>query len=1003
MHNFQTVLRLLLQFWEKQGCLIQHGYDVEVGAGTFNPATFLRCLGPEPFNAAYVEGCRRPTDGRYGQNPNRLQHYFQLQVIMKPSPLNIQELYLQSLEEIGFDLKKHDVRFVHDDWESPTLGAAGLGWEVWMDGMEVTQFTYFQSFAGQELFPITAEITYGVERLAIYLQKVNSVYDLKWNDQITYGDIYKFNEVQWSGYNFEHASCEMWQRHFDDFESEALKIVELDLPLAAYDFVLKASHAFNILDARSAISVTERTNYISRIRALACKVATSYLNFRKSEAFPLQALPQNIVSKKEIAGSIDVDTIAGKTADYLLEIGCEELPAYFVDIGIENLKRDIERFLKAQNLGFAQITTFATPRRLAIIVHELDLVQTTKSSEKKGPPITQLYDEQFQLKASANGFFNSLNLSPPASYQSLQQGEAENFYLKEINKVQYLFIKLPAKSRATSKILQEGAASIITNLKFPKKMQWSDLLLSFARPIRWLISLHGPEIIDLKMEKIKCQNHSFGHRFLAPGEILVTKPADYERILMQNFVIANLDARKEAIKKQIDQIETKFGVELVAKEKVLSQVVNLVEWPELILADFDAHFLQLPPEVIISELVEHQKYFPVSQNGKLINKFVITSNLPASEQISMGNQKVIAARLSDGLFLYNEDLQTPIADFNEKLKKMVYNQKFGSIYQKVIRLQKHAAKIQSLLNISTQKLTSRAASICKFDLSSGMIYEFPELQGTMGKYYAQHHGEEMEVCCAIEEHWMPINESAPLPQSATGIIISLADKLDNLIACFGSNQKPTSSSDPFALRRQAIAIIKIIISHKLNIDLLDLIQTLAENFENIEEVAHPDLASEIFNFIASKVPHQFAEQSNLRGETLATYDKDCQDIYEHYLKALAIQKLKNEHSIEFVKLMQVYKRLSGILVDQNPSRVDTSLLKEPVEMELYRLNEQFNTTNDQNYLSSLREVINYTPVLEKFFNAVQINSPQKELKNNRLALLRQVSNKLNQIADLSKF
>lgn len=220
MITFQQFLNNLNQFWAEQGCIIHQGYDLEVGAGTFNPATFLRCLGPEPYRAAYIEPCRRPSDGRYGSNPNRLQHFFQYQVLLKPSPLDIQDLYLRSLERIGFDLKQHDIRFVHDDWENPTIGAWGLGWEVWMDGMEITQFTYFQSVGGVELNPISGEITYGIERLAMYLQKVDTIFDLQWNADLTYGDIYHRNEVEWSHYNFEYASTEMWHRHFEDYEKK---------------------------------------------------------------------------------------------------------------------------------------------------------------------------------------------------------------------------------------------------------------------------------------------------------------------------------------------------------------------------------------------------------------------------------------------------------------------------------------------------------------------------------------------------------------------------------------------------------------------------------------------------------------------------------------------------------------------------------------------------------------------------------------------------------------
>jgi glycyl-tRNA synthetase alpha chain len=275
--NFQEIIMTLQKFWAKQGCLVWQPYDLEKGAGTFNPATFLRALGSKPLNAAYVEPSRRPTDGRYGENPNRLQHYYQFQVIMKPAPKNIQQIYLESLKAIGLDPKKHDIRFVEDDWESPTLGAWGLGWEVWIDGMEATQFTYFQQVGGISLNPISVEITYGTERLAMYVQKKDNVYELQWNDTVTYGDIHLEDEKQWSAYNFEKANVDMLKRHFTDWENEAKNLIQKELPLPAYDAVMKCSHLFNLLDARGAISVSERVGYILRVRTMAKSVAEKYL------------------------------------------------------------------------------------------------------------------------------------------------------------------------------------------------------------------------------------------------------------------------------------------------------------------------------------------------------------------------------------------------------------------------------------------------------------------------------------------------------------------------------------------------------------------------------------------------------------------------------------------------------------------------------------------------------------------------------------------------------
>ncbi|MDI3324195.1 glycine--tRNA ligase subunit alpha [Pontibacterium granulatum] len=306
--TFQGLILALQEYWAEKGCVVVQPLDMEVGAGTFHPATFLRSIGPESWNSAYVQPSRRPTDGRYGENPNRLQHYYQFQVVMKPSPANLQELYLGSLERMGIDLGVHDVRFVEDNWESPTLGAWGLGWEVWLNGMEVTQFTYFQQAGGLECYPVTGEITYGLERIAMYLQGVDSVYDLVWTKSpdgsvVTYGDVFHQNEVEQSTYNFEHADVPMLFKNFDHYESECEKLLALEtpLPLPAYEQVLKASHTFNLLDARHAISVTERQRYILRVRTLARKVAHAYFDARKALGFPLaqEALRQEVLAASE--------------------------------------------------------------------------------------------------------------------------------------------------------------------------------------------------------------------------------------------------------------------------------------------------------------------------------------------------------------------------------------------------------------------------------------------------------------------------------------------------------------------------------------------------------------------------------------------------------------------------------------------------------------------------------------------------------------------------------
>ncbi|OAJ35158.1 Glycine--tRNA ligase alpha subunit [Piscirickettsiaceae bacterium NZ-RLO1] len=303
IHTFQGLILTLQEYWATQGCAILQPYDLEMGAGTFHPATFLRASGPEPWSAAYVQPCRRPTDGRYGENPNRGQHYYQFQVVIKPSPLNLQELYLGSLQALGIDTLEHDVRFVEDNWESPTLGAWGLGWEVWLNGMEVTQFTYFQQVGGMDCSPVTGEITYGLERIAMYVQGVDSMYDLVWTDgplgRITYGDVFLQNEVEMSAYNFEHAPVPELLEQFNHCETQSQHLINKNLPLPAYEMMVKASHVFNLLDARHAISVTERQRYILRVRALSRAIIENYYQTREALGFPMLKQSDNQIKNKE--------------------------------------------------------------------------------------------------------------------------------------------------------------------------------------------------------------------------------------------------------------------------------------------------------------------------------------------------------------------------------------------------------------------------------------------------------------------------------------------------------------------------------------------------------------------------------------------------------------------------------------------------------------------------------------------------------------------------------
>ncbi|WP_194846839.1 glycine--tRNA ligase subunit beta [Candidatus Neptunochlamydia vexilliferae] len=969
--TFQEIINTLLSFWARKGCLIQQGHDVEVGAGTFNPATFLRCLGPEPYNTVYVEPSRRPQDGRFGENPNRTQLFHQLQVIMKPSPKEIQKLYLESLEELGFNLKEHDIRFVHDDWESPTLGAWGLGWEVWLDGMEVTQFTYFQSVAGFSLKPISVELTYGLERLAMIIQKKKSFFEMQYNEKLTYGDIYHQSEIEWSHYNFYKASTKMWHRHFEDYETEAKALIAIDLPLPAYDFVMKASHAFNMLEARGVLSVTERTGYIARVRELARGAATCYLASREKLGFPML---QNERVKETKTFSIPTAFDPKKKNDFLLEIGSEELPATFVPIGCRNLKNALEKLLKESELKFGDVSVYGTPRRLAILVKGLVHGTEEVEEERKGPPVSIAYDDAGVLTKQGEGFFKSVNLPP------LKRDEVDGDYIR---------VTVKKKGVSTFELLSRALPKLITDLPFPKRMRWSDIEASYARPLQWVVALLGKEVVPFEVAEVVSGNVSRGHAQLCDEPIEVASPGDYVAALEKGKVLVDTKARREKIEKELTAIEEETKTTALYKEKVLAQVLYLAEWPQLTYASFNEAFLRAPEEVLTSEMVEHQKYFPLKDaSDKLAPLFVITADNTPNELIKEGNQNVLSARLSDGVFLYEEDLKTSLDTFAKKLEMIVFQKELGSVAEKVSRIKHLALTLCQALELGTEKIVVRAAELCKADLASELVQEFPDLQGTIGKYYALHQNEEKEVALAIEEHWLPKSERGALPRTAAGIVLSLADRIDNLISTFKVGLKPTSSSDPYALRRQAIGLIKILVENRLNLDLEILIKD-----------------PEVQGFITARAKGVFEEYGFKKDEIEAALQTRCTDPYDQFLKTEALHSFrKSDH---FSGLFEVYKRAKGQIGSEKRQTIKPDLFEAGAEKSLYKSLTSLegplkDLLRDQSYEGAFRELAKLRSPLAKLFDEVKILADDPHVRSNRIALLQEVFSHFSLLLDFGK-
>ncbi len=1000
MITFQKVISLLTEFWADRGCAISQGHDVEVGAGTFNPATFLRSLGPESFNTVYVEPSRRPQDARFGENPNRLQLFHQLQVILKPSPLDIQNLYLQSLELIGVDRKKHDIRFVHDDWESPTLGASGLGWEVWIDGMEITQFTYFQQVAGIQLSPITVEITYGLERLCMIVQNKDSFFDMMYSEHLSYKDIYHRNEVEWSHYNFYHASTKMWLAHFNDFEKEAKTIAELHFPIPAYDFVMKASHAFNMLEARGVLSTTERTGYITRIRNLAKLCADEYLLIREEMKFPLLA-PIKSTQKKSAAKEFPSNFDPKKTDDFLFEIRSEELPAVFIWNAKNNLEKAIEKLLRESSLDFDSITSFGTPRRLSVYAKGLSHGTCDQNIERKGPLIDICFDSSGNLSKQGQGFIKSLGIDS-FTLQDLKDKKVSGVTTQIIKEKEYLFANLQVSGKSTFAILAKSLPSIIESLPFPKKMHWADLDVSYARPIQSIIALFGKEVIPFSFARIESGRETRGHFQLSDEVISIAHPTEYLNLLRKNKVIADIEERKQSITSQLDKLEKENHFNVIQKDAVLKQVLYLSEYPMLMIGTFDQNFLKAPKEVLTSEMVEHQKYFPTENgNHALLNKFIITADNTPNDTIRSGNEKVLSARLSDGVFLYEADCKVPLSTFLEKLKTVTFQKELGSIFDKQKKLTSIALSLSSALHLSTDAIVKRAAELCKVDLASELVAEFPDLQGTIGKYYALHEGENKDVAIAIEEHYLPRFENDILPSSPTGIIVSLADKLHNLVGYFSINLIPTSSSDPFAIRRQTLGILRILIENKLSINLSDVFTSIGKHFPKYSNATNEKLLPYLKTRLAVAL-HSFGFAKD---EIDASMSDKSSDPFDQYLKVKALNEFRKGPA--FSKLFEVYKRAKGQLQHQAKASIQKSNFVKEQEKNLYNILLEISplvdkATQEKSYVEAFSHLSKLQKPLSDLFEHVQILSDNAAHKANRIALLQEVFSLFSKLLDFSK-
>ena len=1004
--TLQEIILALEKFWADQGCIIQQPCDIEVGAGTFNSATFLRCLGPEPWRVAYVEPCRRPTDGRYAENPFRIGAYYQYQVILKPAPENVLPLYLESLYQLGISPRKNDIRFVEDDWESPTLGASGLGWEVWWNGAEVTQFTYFQQMGSIDLDPICAELTYGLERIALYLQDVDSFFDIRWNEHFNYGDVHRQSEVEYSTYNFEQANVEMLFDLFSTYEKETYACLDAGLVLPATDHVLKCSHTFNMLDARGVISVTERVSYIERVRRLAQRIARAYVKQREEMEHPLMGRFSTNATPTVVDGvsnSIELDK-EQETADFLFEIGTEEIPASYVPPVLDQLRKIATESLTNHRIPFDEIETFGTPRRITLSIKGIKTLQESQETEVVGPPKRVAYDEKGEPTKAAIGFAKT------------QGVELAALRIVETERGEYVAASKLETGEPVQEVLQTLLPEWIEVLRFPKTMRWETkseeprTFARFARPIRWLVALLGDEVINCSYGAADAGQVTYGHRSLHPEPItLASANLDaYAEALRAAGVIVCPNERREIIKKQVTTILKEEGCPPKIDDELLDTVNYLVENPQPIVGNFSESHLEIPPEVLITAMKKHQRYFPMWKNDTtLAAKFITISNGTDGniDGVRHGNERVLHARLNDAEFFYSEDQKASLVDKVDRLGAVVFHAKLGSLLDKAERLKALVAFIGTELQLTEMIIShaQRAAWLCKADLTTHMVIEFPTLQGITGKYYALNSGEVEPVATAIAEHYQPLGADTPLPETEVGAIVAIADKIDTIVGYFGIEERPTGSQDPYSLRRHALGTIRILQNRQLSFS-LDAVVEKAFSLYKVELA--DDTQTSVLNFIKERqrVIWQLTQQypPDLADAILTVGNVDIVDILRR-AKALAEFRL----TPNFEGVYNALNRVLRILPENAPETVDTTLLQDDAEKQLYTCITQVEpnlkqSIQERDYAKLLTQLASLQPAIDTFFDEVLVMAKEPAVQTNRLALLNRIGRNVYAIADLTK-
>jgi glycyl-tRNA synthetase beta chain len=683
--------------------------------------------------------------------------------------------------------------------------------------------------------------------------------------------------------------------------------------------------------------------------------------------------------------------------DFLLEIGVEEMPSAFMGRSLTDLKNIAVQKLQEQRINYASVDTLGTPRRLVLHIKGLEENQDDALTENKGPKKSSAFDPDGSPSKAAMGFARG------------QGVEVSSLEVREIAGVEYVFAIKKEVGVKTEAILPGILLNIINSLNFPKSMRWGYYHTRFARPIRWLLVLFGDKVISLQVENVVSSNYTLGHRFLAPEPIQVTSIDGYFAALRDNYVIVDQDERKNIIWQQVQEVANSAGGRAMENEHLLDEVTFLLEYPTAFYGEFSVSYLDVPPEVLTTSMIEHQRYFPIFDDGnKLLPGFIGVRNGTdyRMDLVKAGNERVLKARLEDALFFWKEDTQKPLAEMVPGLKEVLFHEKLGSVLDKVVRLQDVAVLVGQENGLSTPEKLERSAYLCKADLRSNMVYEFPELQGIMGRYYANESGEDSEVADAILEHYLPRFAGDNLPGSETGIVLSLAEKLCNLVAFFAIGIKPSGSQDPYALRRQALGIVNIIIDLGLKLDLSQLISQAYEGLQNLNpERNREDTVNDLMDFILQRMRGVMLDRGVSYDVIDAVLYQAGGDLNEIMIRAEVLRKFKMASQWEDFQV--VFNRSYNLSRKWESQVVRTEVLEDASEKALYQHYLQLKprvelAVREKRYEAALEMLAGMRGDIDLFFDAVMVMVGDEELKGARLGILKSIAALCNSLADFCK-